>query len=98
MDTKRRTIDVDAATAEMLEARALERGLSVSELLAELVEVAGDLPSVRPEEIAELERRWAEYQRTGEAYDHDEVEAWLRTVGTPDYRPFDDFRASMKRS
>lgn len=38
--------------------------------------------------ISELDRCWAEFERTGESYTQDEVEAWLKTWGTQDYRPF----------
>jgi predicted transcriptional regulator len=36
----------------------------------------------------ELDRRWAEFERVGESYTQDEVEAWLKTWGTRDFRPF----------
>lgn len=94
MTVKMRKIEVAVATADILEARASERGLTVSELLAELAEVEGELLNGQD---AELDRRWADYSRTGESYDHADVEAWLRTVGTPEYRSFDEFRAAAKR-
>jgi hypothetical protein len=95
METNSRTIEVDVATADALEARAAERGLSVSELVAELVTATEHHAAA---DTSELDRRWADYVRTGESYDLAEVEAWLRTVGTPAYRPFDEFRAGVKRS
>ena len=38
--------------------------------------------------LDELDRRWAEFERTGESYTQEEVETWLNTWGTRDYRPF----------
>lgn len=94
MNADVRTITVDAATADVLEARATERGQTVAELLAALVALAG---AAEGEQLPDLDRRWEEYLETGESYDHADVEAWLRTVGTPDYRSFDAFRAAAKR-
>lgn len=41
------------------------------------------------ETIAELDRRWKAIE-TGHAttVPHDEVERWLRTWGTPEFRPY----------
>lgn len=94
MTIKMRKIEVDAATADLLEARASRRGLSIADLLAELAGFGGEPPD---EQGAELDRRWADYLRTGESHDQSEVEAWLETVGTSDYRSFDEFRAGAKR-
>ena len=94
MNANVRTIEVDAATAEQLEARAAQRGQSIAELLANLLDFVGEAPD---QQRAELDRRWADYLRTGESYDHADVEQWLKTVGTPDYRSFDEFRAALKR-
>lgn len=94
-----RTIEIDAEIADLLEARAAARGISVSELIAELsgmgAVVPPDLEAMRregkgpwsPEALAEDDRRWAEYQRTGEAVPWEEVRAWMESWGTPDELP-----------
>lgn len=78
------SIEVDAATASELRRRATERGVSVAALIAELVPLAADSDS-----LAELKRQWDLIER-GEigTVPHSEVERWLRTWGTPDFRPW----------
>lgn len=49
---KSQTIEVDAETAALLETRAAERGVSVSQLVSELVP-----PAVDSGMVAELDRR-----------------------------------------
>lgn len=73
-----RTIEVDEKTADLLEARASARGLSVSALLADLIDASDVLPSElefmrrwgegswSPEALAEDARRLAEFERTRE--------------------------------
>lgn len=81
-----RTIEVDAKTAEALESRAAELGVSVAELLAEIAKhVVAD--ESEAEQVAELDRRWAEYQETGGIV-HERVVEWLETWGTPAFRPW----------
>lgn len=88
-------IEVDAETAELLEARAKARGLSVANLLAELaggealaspeleaMREAGEGPWA-PEVLAEDERRLADFHRTREALPWSDVKAWLQSWGTP---------------
>jgi hypothetical protein len=84
MGGKPRQIEVDEATAAALEQRAAQRGVSVAQLVAELVPLAGDADS-----LAELKRQWDLIER-GEiaTVPHSEVEKWLRTWGTPDFRPW----------
>jgi predicted transcriptional regulator len=81
MTGKTESIEVDPATAAALKTRAAERGVSVSELVAELVPMAPD-----DEAVAELDRRWAA-TKPGAKIAQADVEAWLRTWGTPDFRP-----------
>lgn len=83
--TNMRKIEVDEATALVLERRAADRGLSVADLLAELATEALD-PS--EEDIAELDRRWADAQRPDGTVPHEEVVDWLKTWGTPAYKPW----------
>jgi predicted transcriptional regulator len=88
MNVKLRTIEVDAATADALTVRAAERGVSVSELVAELVTFADIQPSVGSQEIADLDRQWAAIESGEPTVPHDQVVRWLETWGTPAFRPW----------
>jgi hypothetical protein len=99
MNVKSRNIEVDAETAELLEARAAARGLSVSELLADLIHEGGllshELLMLRsagqgpwaPDVLAEDAPRLVEFQRTREGVPWDEVKAWMNTRGTTQELP-----------
>ncbi|SRR5579871_833295 len=99
MNAKLRQIEVDEETALLLEARAGARGLTVSELLADLActyeVLPPDLTEMRnkgegpwsPEILEEDERRLAEFERTREGVPWEEVESWMRTWGTPNELP-----------
>lgn len=84
MAAKTETIEVDSETAAMLKARAAERGMSVAELVAELI------PSSDEELVAELDRRWAAIEAGEATVPHEEVRAWLRTWGTPEFKPWSE--------
>ena len=88
MNLKVRTIEVDAATADTLEARAGERGMSVGELVAELVAFVDSHAPVDDDEIAELDRRWAAIEAGQPTVPHTEVVRWLETWGTPAFKPW----------
>ena len=60
MTAKTESIEIDSATAAALKTRAAERGVSVSQLVAELVPLAID-----DEALAELDRRWAVIEKGG---------------------------------
>lgn len=92
-------IEVDAQTAELLEARASARGMSVAELVADL---AGDDMPLPPamaamrndghgpwaaDVLAEDARRVAEFQRTREGVPWSEIKAWMQGWGTPSESP-----------
>ena len=99
MNLKVRKIEVDAQTAELLEARAAALGISVSALLAELAGnepvLPPDLAQKRangegpwsPDSLAQDERRLAEFERTRMGVPWDEVKAWLQSWGTPHVLP-----------
>ena len=99
MNVKVRTIEVDAETAELLEARAAARGVSVSELIADLAGnedlLPADLAALRatgegpwsPEALAEDARRLAEFERTRGGVPWEEVEAWMKSWRTPHELP-----------
>lgn len=79
-------IEVDARTANVLQARADERGMSVSELAA----LDGDPALVAPEDVAELDRRWKKIEEGEATVPHHQVVRWLRSWGTPGFRPWHD--------
>ena len=58
MVAKTHTIEVDESTARTLQERAAERGVSVSQVVAELVPSAIDNNA-----ITELDRRWAAVEK-----------------------------------
>jgi hypothetical protein len=100
MNVRVRTIEVDEATAETLEARAAARGITVAELVADLAALdaqvwPAELEAMRaagegpwsPEALAEDERAFEEFERTGEAIPWEETRAWLESWGTPNERP-----------
>lgn len=89
-----RTIEIDERTADLLEARAKARGMSVSDLVADLA-VADDDPALKamreegrgpwsPDVLAEDARRLEEFRRTRMGIPGGEVEAWAASLGTAD--------------
>lgn len=98
MDEKVR-IELDEQTAQVLEARAAARGMTVSALVAEMIGAAETMPSEfqalrnagegpwSPEALAEDARRLAEFRRTREALPSEDVKAWMQTWGTPNELP-----------
>ena len=95
MTIKLRTIEIDADTADMLEARAAARGMSVAELVADLAGAAAALPPDlqsmaeagegpwSPEALAEDARHLTEFQRTREGIPWEEVRTWMQSWGSP---------------
>ncbi|WP_322514203.1 hypothetical protein SR870_14255 [Rhodopseudomonas palustris] len=89
MASKRHLIEVDETTATRLRERADAQGVSVAELVAGLTALAETPVEISPEDLAELDRQVAAIKSGEEAtYPQDEVERWLATWGTPDYKPF----------
>jgi predicted transcriptional regulator len=86
---KTQTIEIDDDTAAALKQRAAERGVSVGELVAELV-TREDLPVDADRELAELDRRWTAFNAQGTAVANDDVVRWLETVGTDRFRSWRD--------
>jgi predicted transcriptional regulator len=84
---KSHTIEVDEATAATLKTRAAERGVTVSELVAEL---DSQPIAVESSEIAELDRRWKAVETGRATVANADVVRWLRTWGTPAFRPWHD--------
>ena len=83
-----RTIEIDAATADELEARAATRGVSVGQMVAELVALDHTSVPADVEDIAELDRQWAEIEAGAPTVPHEKVARWLETWGTPAFRPW----------
>jgi predicted transcriptional regulator len=83
---KTRSIEVDDNTAAALTQRAAERGVSVSELVAELVTLeASPAPAVAGE-IAELDRRWRAFEAQSSIAATEDVVRWLQRWDTPAFR------------
>jgi hypothetical protein len=99
MNVKVRNIEVDAETADLLEARAAALGISVPALVAELAGnepiLPADLAQMRakgegpwsPESLVDDERRLAEFERTRMGAPWDEVKAWLDSWGSSNALP-----------
>jgi hypothetical protein len=87
MKTKPRMIEVDETTAEALEARAAELGISVSQLLAEFAAAEQTTEADFSGQLQELERRWQRVEDGAEAVANEKVVRWLETWGTSGFRP-----------
>ena len=83
---KTQTIEVDDDTAAALALRAAERGVTVPELVAELVILAAGPADAELAEIAELDRRWKAFEAQDSIVSNEEVVRWLQTWGTPAFR------------
>jgi hypothetical protein len=96
MTTRHRTIDIDPETAELLNARAAARGVSVAELVAELAtrmdELPADLAALRergegpwsPEFLAQDAERLAAFRRTRRGLSCDDAKPWMESWGNSD--------------
>jgi len=82
MSLKTEAIEVDSETAAVLKRRAAEQGVSVAEVVADLI------PPSDEELIAELDRRWAAIEDGEPTVPHEQVRAWLHTWGTPEFKPW----------
>jgi hypothetical protein len=99
MNVKVRKIEVDEETAVLLEARASARGMSVTELLADIAcneeVLPPDMAAVRArgegpwsaEALEEDARRLAEFERTRMGVPWDEVKTWMQSWGRPNELP-----------
>jgi hypothetical protein len=99
MNVKLRPIEVDAETADLLEARAKARGMTLAEFLADVAcnqeALPADLAKMRasgegpwsPQALDEDARRLAEFERTREGLPWHEIRAWIRSWGIPNELP-----------
>jgi predicted transcriptional regulator len=83
---KTQTIEIDDDTATALKQRARQRGLTVPELVAELVTLETGAVDADAADIAELDRRWNAFEAQGSVAANDDVVRWLQTWGTPAFR------------
>lgn len=81
-------IEVDEQTADVLQTRARELGVTVSELVAELATLESEPIAVEAAEIAELDRRWKKIEAGEKTVPHEGVVRWLRTWGTTQFQPW----------
>ncbi|MFL4976873.1 MAG: hypothetical protein ACJ8FV_00235, partial [Xanthobacteraceae bacterium] len=54
-----KTIEIDEHTAEVLEAQAAARGVTIGQVVADLVAFIDPQVPADAEELTELDRRWA---------------------------------------
>jgi hypothetical protein len=99
MNVKLRPIEVDAATADLLEARAKARGLTVAEFLADLAcneeALPADLAQMRvkgegpwsAEALNDDAHRLAEFERSRIGLPWHETKTWIESWGTPNELP-----------
>jgi predicted transcriptional regulator len=83
---KTQTIEIDDETAKALKQRARERGVTVPELVAELVSLEASSVDADVATIDELDRRWDAFQAQGSVASSDDVVRWLQTWGAPAFR------------
>jgi predicted transcriptional regulator len=86
----KRTIEVDEATAIALQGRADAQGVSVSELVAGMIAITGTPVGLSSAELAELDRQWASIESGEATVPHEQVANWLKTWGTPAFKPWRD--------
>jgi predicted transcriptional regulator len=73
----KRAVQIDADTDAILRRLAQERAAEPEAIVSDAVRLFDDLYGQTA--LGELDRRWAEFERTGESYTQDEVEAWIKT-------------------
>ena len=81
-------IEVDEQTAGVLQTRAAELGVTVSELVAELAMLESEPIAIEADDIAEFDRRWKAIEGGRRKVPHERVVRWLRTWGTSRFRPW----------
>jgi hypothetical protein len=79
---------VDVATADVLQARAAARGISVAELVAELVAFVDAQMEPADSALAELDQQWAAIEGGQPTVPHQRVARWLETWGTSELKPW----------
>jgi predicted transcriptional regulator len=88
VNIKVRQIEVDETTAAALESRAAEAGVSVRELLADMVALGTLSTKISSAEMNELDRQWEAIKAGEPTVAHDDVVHWLDSWGTSGFRPW----------
>ncbi|MFL5060228.1 MAG: hypothetical protein ACJ8DQ_09105 [Xanthobacteraceae bacterium] len=83
-----KTIEIDEHTAEVLEAQAAARGVTIGQVVADLVAFIDPQVPADAEELAELDRQWAAIEAGEPTIPHEQVARWLETWGTPAFKPW----------
>ena len=73
LSMKTQTIEIDHDTATTLKQRARERGVTVPELVAELVTLDAGSVVAEASDIAELDRRWNAFEAQDSVVASDDV-------------------------
>jgi predicted transcriptional regulator len=73
---------------DVLQTRAAELGVTVSELVAELAMLESEPIAIEADDVAELDRRWKAVEAGGQTVPHERVVRWLRTWGAARFRPW----------
>jgi hypothetical protein len=81
------SIDIDKHTADVLQMRATELGVTVPQLIAELAALDSTPRDADADEIAELDRRAARATPDSRV-PQGRVVQWLPTWGRPGFRPW----------
>jgi predicted transcriptional regulator len=79
------SISLDKETADALQARAAERGMTISELLAQFAHESAPA-RVDLADIDELDRRWKKIESGEATVAHADIVHWLQTWGTPAFK------------
>jgi predicted transcriptional regulator len=87
---KTQTIEIDDDTATALKQRAAELGVSVPQLVAELITLETGPARADGDDVAELDRRWKAFEAQGSVAAGEDVVRWLQTWGTPAFRSWRD--------
>jgi len=95
MNAKPRSITVDAATADLLEARAAARNMTVADLLADLAANEASLPAELSSKREGGEGAWSpaaldadakrleSFKEERSGVDWEKARGWLETLATP---------------
>ena len=83
---KTQIIEVDDGAAKALKQRAEERGVTVPQLVAELVTPEVGSVDADAAGIAERDRCWNAFEAKGSIVSNDDVVRWLQAWGTPGFR------------
>lgn len=87
MATVRRILDLDPETDARLASLAAEKGQDAATIVSDAIALLDSVINIEGPDIEEDQRRFAEFQRTGEAVPFDDVKAWVDSWGTANELP-----------